>query len=427
MPEFLRLLPPAEALQILLGALPNCSILSETIETAHSLNRVTATDVCAPYALPEFPRSTMDGYALRARETYGVSESMPGYLSLKGEVPMGGKPLFSIKPGECALIHTGGMVPMGADAVIMLENTQRINKPCKDPQANLLMTEIEIARAIIAGENILQVGEDVTAGQIVLKGGKRIRPADIGVCMALGIIKIRVANRPTIGIISSGDEVVPPNQITRLGQVRDINSYSLGALIEEEGGIPLQFGIVSDDLEKMKIMLTRALTESEVVIITAGSSASARDMTAAAIASIGEPGVLVHGVNVRPGKPTILAVCNGKPVIGLPGNPVSALVIAGLILVPIIEKFLGTKPRHKDRLLAKLTLNVPSLAGREDWIPVKITENGGKGENEIKFLAEPVFTKSNLIFSFAIADGLVCIPPDATGISAGEKVEVVLI
>jgi molybdopterin molybdotransferase len=291
------------------------------------------------------------------------------------------------------------------------------------------INEVEIARAVAEGENVIHVGEDVSTGQVVLTAGVRVYPAEIGGCMALGITQLRVAKIPKIGIISSGDEVIPPEQSPRPGQVRDINSYSLAALVDGVGGEPVLYGIVPDNLEAMKAAAAKALTECEAVVITAGSSASARDTTAEAIASLGAPGVLVHGVNVRPGKPTILAVCDGKAVIGLPGNPVSALVIAGLFVVPVIEKLLDLKvvcPRPS--VLAKLTVNVPSQAGREDWIAVKLLLNGKweMGEGEVRYLAEPVFGKSNLIFSLAAADGLARIPPDATGVGAGEMVEVVL-
>ncbi len=448
MPEFLRLSPPAEALQTLLRALPDLSIGSgqrrepatEQIDTVQALGRVLAADVHAPYPLPEFPRSSMDGYAVRARDTFGASESLPGYLTLAGEVPMGAAPGFALTPGSCALIHTGGMLPEGADAVIMLEYTQNIHH--REHKENgetpggisvnsvdsVVNSEIEIARAVAEGENVLCVGEDVAEGQIVLAAGTRLRPAEIGGCMALGILQVRVAIKPKIGILSSGDEVVPPGQNPRPGQVRDVNSYSLAALVESAGGEPVLYGIVPDKLEAMKAAAAKALVECAAVVITAGSSASARDTTAEAIASLGAPGVLVHGVNVRPGKPTILAVCDGKAVIGLPGNPVSALVIAGLFVAPVIEKLLGAKPKPRASLLAKLTVNLPSQAGREDWVAVKLVVNGewGMVNGAVRYLAEPVFGKSNLVFSLAAADGLVRIPPDATGVSAGEEVEVVL-
>ena len=435
MPEFLRLSPPTEALQTLLRALPNREPAAEMIDTTTALGRVIAADVCAPHPLPEFPRATVDGYAVRARDTFGTSESLPGYLTLVGEVPMGDVPAFALIPGACAIIHTGGMLPVGADAVEMLEYSQTIRLVGQLPDPT---TEIEIARAVAEGENVLCVGEDVSAEQVVLVAGVRVRPAEIGGCMALGIVKLRVAIKPKIGIISSGDEVVPPEQSPRPGQVRDVNSYSLAALVEGAGGEPVLFGIVPDSLEVMKNTAARALTECDVLVITAGSSASARDMTAETIASLGEPGVLVHGVNVRPGKPTILAVCGGKAVIGLPGNPVSALVIAELFVVPVIEKLLGLKfLRPRATVSAKLTVNVPSQAGREDWVSIRLLPNymipdhlpqsdGVRAMGETAFLAEPIFGKSNLIFSLAAAHGLVRIPPDATGLSAGEIVEVVL-
>ncbi len=439
MPEFLRLSPPAEALQTLLQALPNRKPAAENVDTLHALGRVLAADVRAPHPLPEFPRSTVDGYAVRARDTFGASESLPGYLTLAGEVPMGTAPDFALPPDSCALIHTGGMLPDGADAVIMLEYTQNVKNPPAGSKTGgrIGLAEIEISRAVAEGENVLRVGEDVTEGQIVLASGTRLRPAEIGGCMALGITQLRVAGKPKIGILSSGDEVVPPEQSPRPGQVRDVNSYSLAALVESAGGEPVIYGIVPDNPEAMKAAAAKALTECAAVVVTAGSSASARDTTAEAIASLGAPGVLVHGVNVRPGKPTILAVCDGKAVIGLPGNPVSALVIAGLFVVPVIERLLGAKPRPKASVLAKLNVNLPSQAGREDWVAVRLLPNylvpnplsqNDKGlvTGEPAFLAEPVFGKSNLIFSLAGADGLVRIPPDATGLSAGEVVEVVL-
>jgi molybdopterin molybdotransferase len=242
-----------------------------------------------------------------------------------------------------------------------------------------------------------------------------------------------------VGLISTGDEVIEPGQSPRPGQVRDINSYTLAALVEKAGGRAKRYGIFSDQFEVLKEAAERALSECDVVIITAGSSASTRDMTADVIRALGKPGVLVHGINTRPGKPTILGVCNGKAVIGLPGNPVSALVNGYLFVVPVIEKLTGALPRPKATVMAKLTVNIPSQAGREDWWPVKLIENRGSGignrESEIgnrkseivNWTADPIFGKSNLIFPLASADGLLRIHPDATGLSAGEIVEVVLI
>lgn len=425
MPEFLRLSSPNEALKILLDTLGNQLPTIELIETSQSLGRVLAKDVIAPHPLPDFQRSTVDGYAVRARDTFGVSDSLPGYLTLCGEVPMGDAPKFVIKSGTCAVIHTGGMLPEGADSVVMVENTQTVQQ---GPSGWKINNEIEIFRPIGEGENVLQIGEDVPEGKIVINTGKKLRPADIGGCMALGITQLRVAKKPRIGIISTGDEVISPERHPHHGQVRDVNTYTLSALVQQAGGEPRLYGIVQDNVQELTKTCHKCLIESDAVVVTAGSSASVRDITSEVISSLGKPGVLVHGVNIRPGKPTILADCDGKAVIGLPGNPVSALVIAQLFLVPIIHKLLGEIHEYRPSILAKLTINLPSQAGREDWIPVNLipTQNDKTDFRDIQWNAEPVFGKSNLIFSLAAADGLVRIPPEATGLDAGEIVDVVL-
>lgn len=415
MPEFLTLLPPDQARDKLLSHLSKAIVAPEPLAVDSAVGRVTAEDVVAPHPLPEFPRTTVDGYAVRARDTFGATDSLPTYLHLIGEVPMGDEPSFEVGAGQCALIHTGGMLPKGADAVVMLEYTQHI------VGAGASRPEIEIFKSVADGENVIRIGEDVAKDQIVIPKGTVLRPAEIGGLMALGITYLRVVNKPKIGLISTGDEVIEPGQRPRPGQVRDINSYTLGALVEKSGGEVIRYGIFGDQFEVLKEAAAKALNECDVVIITAGSSASTRDMTAEVIRQLGEPGVLVHGINTRPGKPTILGVCQGKAVIGLPGNPVSALVNGYLFVVPVVEKLLGALPKPKATVQAELTVNLPSQAGREDWWAVKLSMDGGK------WIAEPIFGKSNLIFTLAAADGLLKIHPDATGLSAGEFVEVVLI
>lgn len=410
MPEFLELLPPTEAVGLLLTHLP-VAMRVEQVETVVAAGRVSAAPVFAPYPLPSFRRSTVDGYAVRAADTYGASDALPAYLRLVGEVSMGAAPEFVLGLADAALIHTGGMVPEGADAVVMVEHTQQVQA-----------TEIEVLRAVAVGENVLQIGEDVSVGQKVIEPGKHLTPADVGGLMALGITSLAVAARPLVGIISSGDEVVSPEAELLPGQVRDVNSYTLSALVAQHGACPKRYGIAPDRADILAVMAAQALAENDLVVITAGSSASARDLTAQVINQLGQPGVLVHGVNIRPGKPTILAVCNGKAVIGLPGNPVSALVIASLFVVPVIDKLLGLpQSRIRPKVLARLNINLPSQAGREDWVAVRLVEGPGG------YQAEPVFGKSNLIFTLARADGLVRIAPDATGLNVGEIVEVILL
>jgi molybdopterin molybdotransferase len=410
MSEFLKLLPPAEALSLFLKNIPQNIVKSEVIDTTSGLGRVAAEDIFSAENLPCFSRSTMDGYAVQAKDTFGASDNMPIYLSLVGEVPMGREPGFMIGDSQAALIHTGGMLPEGADAVVIIENTQVIRPG-----------EIEITHSIAAGENLIFSGEDVKKGQVVIKRGKVIRPAEIGGLLALGILQFKAARQPTVGIISSGDEIINPEKFPEPGQVRDINSYSLTALARQSGAISRLYGIIPDWKEALFEALKSAHRECDLVVITAGSSASIRDMTADVIQNLGNPGVLVHGINIRPGKPTILAVCDNKPVIGLPGNPVSALLIANLFVKPVISKLLGVDQTVvQPTIQACLTTNIASQAGREDWVPVHLFTNS-KG-----CYAEPIFYKSNLIFSLVQADGFLRIPSPSNGLSVGEVVHVFL-
>ncbi len=409
MSEFLDLIPPSVALARLLAATPRrCQ--PETIAAAGALGRVAFADIVARHALPPFSRSAVDGYAVRAADTHGASDSLPAYLRLAGEVPMGAAAGFALQPGECGLIHTGGMLPEGADAVVMVEYTQ-----------TPLAGEVELWRAVAQGDNVIHAGEDVAVGDVILTAGSRLRPAEIGGLMALGMTELEVARRPRVGILSSGDELVPPGQPLRAGQIYDVNTYTLNALVTQAGGHPVTYDLIPDQMAAFRAAASRALVECDLVVFTAGSSVSVRDLTAQTIAELGPPGVLVHGVNVRPGKPTILAVCAGKAVIGLPGNPVSALVIAGLFVTPLIETHLGLRQqRPRPAVPARLGLNLASQAGREEWVAVRLqaTPDG--------YLAQPVFGKSNLIFTLARADGLICIPADANGLAAGALVNVLL-
>jgi len=409
MPEFLTLLPPADALKKLLDHI-QADPVPEQVDTETALGRVLVNPIAAPHPLPEFSRTTVDGYAVLSADTHGASDSLPVYLDLVGEVPMGAAPEMTLTTGKCVLIHTGGMLPQGADAVVMLEYTQSAR-----PE------ELEIMRAVAVGENVIEIGEDVKAGKEVIPSGTRLRPAEIGGLMALGFTSVSVARKPKVGIISSGDEVIPPNEEPSPGQVRDINAYTLSAAVEGAGGEAVFYGIISDTHQAMYTAAERAKVECDIVVVTAGSSASTRDLTSQILDELGEPGILVHGVNTRPGKPTILAVCDGIPMIGLPGNPVSALVNTHLFVVPVIKTLLGERAtRPQPSVLAKLTINLPSQAGREDWVPVALFA-APEG-----YIAEPIFGKSNLIFTLSRADGLLKIPADATGLSAGELVEVYL-
>ena len=418
MPEFLKLTPVGQALQTLLSHL-QVEVSKELVRTVEALGRVTAEPIRSPMPLPPFARSTVDGYAVRAADTFGASESMPAYLRLVGEVHMGRTPDFDLQPGETGVIHTGGMLPEACNAVVMMEYTQTVGQDT-----------IEILRSVAIGENIIKLGEDVQTGEQVITTGVRVRPAEIGGLLAMGILELEVARKPVVGIISSGDEVVPPEAVLLPGQVRDINSYSLSALLDQAGAVPKRYGIFPDQADELEAVAAQALAECDVVLLTAGSSASARDLTAKVIHTLGPPGVLVHGVSIKPGKPTILAICHRKVVIGLPGNPVSALVIAGMFVVPVVESLLGLADAGvHTRLFARLTANVPSQAGREDWVAARLYSDlpAGLSGDPSGYKVDPIFSKSNLIFSLVRANCLIRVPADATGLSASDMVEVQLL
>ncbi len=413
MKSFLQLKSPEDAQKEYFAYFDSFQLSKEIIECASALGRVIAADVFAPESLPAFNRSTVDGYALRSNDSFGASESLPTFFTVTGEVKMGKPTTLEVNKGETVVIHTGGMLPKNADAVVMIENTQVI-----------LPGEIEVSRAVGHHENMILAGEDVKAGSLIFERGWKLRPGDIGALMSLGITEIEVYRKLKVGIISSGDEVTDPHEKIVQGQVRDVNSYSLSALIQQQCGEPRIYGIAPDDKTIFSRIATQAFQENDVVIVTAGSSASVRDLTAEIIHELGEPGVLIHGVNVRPGKPTILAVCGGKAVIGLPGNPVSAYVIANIFVVPLIRKLNGqTSPYREHKIKGTLTINLASSSGREDWIPVRIIDQADHQQYRI----EPIFYKSNLIFSIIKADGFVRIPPDVTGYSANTEVEVFIV
>jgi len=413
MPEFFNVLPPTQALQVLLnrlavGAHGRAPLVSEPVPTADALGRVTAEAIHSPEALPTFPRSTVDGFSLRAADTFGASEGLPAYFTVVGDVPMAQAASVSVGVGEAAIAYTGGMLAGNADAVVMVENTQRVDT-----------TTIEIVRPVAPGENVVQVGEDIKIGEMVFPAGHLLRPQDLGGLTALGITRIQVARRPRVAILSLGDELVAPDAQPAPGQIRDINSYTVAALVQQAGGLPVLLGIVADDYSLQLAAARRGLELADILIFSAGSSVSVRDLTADIIRSLGEPGVLVHGLSLRPGKPAIVGLVDRKPVFGLPGNPVSAMVVFDLLVRPTLYHIRGcARPPAPATTTARLSRNIASAPGREDYVPVRLlAENGYQ-------IAEPVFGKSNLIYTLIRADGLVQVPLDCGGLYAGAEVAV---
>jgi molybdopterin molybdotransferase len=383
---------------------------TDRVRTMDALGRVLAEDLRAPGSLPTFRRSTMDGFAVRAADTFGSSEALPAYMSVIDEVLMGRPAERSPSLGEAVRIATGGMLPDGADAVVMVENTQDVDA-----------TTIEVLRPAAPGENVIQVGEDIGPGDLLLSSGHLLRPQDIGGLLALGIVQVAVATRLRVGIISGGDEIVTPDTEPGPGQIRDINSYTIAALVERAGHTPVLMGVVPDVYEDLERAARDGLAQVDVLILSAGSSVSTRDMTAQVIASLGEPGVLVHGVSLKPGKPTILAMIGEKPVFGLPGNPVSCMVTFDLFVAPTLHKLAGrTGTEHRQSVAARLSRNVASAPGREDYFQVRLEQRPDG------LWAEPVFGKSNLIYTLVKADGMVRIDLDTSGLTEAQWVQVIL-
>jgi molybdopterin molybdotransferase len=407
--ELFNVRTPANALETLLARLPRRTTV-EDVPTRDALDRVLAEDLCSPADLPSFRRSTMDGFAARAADTFGATEGLPAYLDLVDEVFMGRAPTLAIGSGECARIATGGMLPEGADAVVMVEQTQEVGP-----------TTIEAVRAVAPGENVVQVGEDVRSGDPILPRGHVLRPQDLGGLVAMGITTVPVAGFLKVAIVSGGDELVDPEQTPAAGQIRDINSYTLAALVRRSGHEPVLAGVFPDEYGALAAAAQRALAENDLLILSAGSSVSARDMTAQVVESLGPPGVLVHGVSLKPGKPTILAVCGDKAVFGLPGNPVSCMVTYDLFVAPTLTYLSGAAAPPSRVVTARLTRNIASATGREDYVQVRLDRRADGGLDAV-----PIFGKSNLIFTLVRADGMLKVPLDAGGLNAGAVVEVVL-
>src|SRR5829696_1363613 len=358
--EFFAVRTVGEALE---GFLPARRTGVERIALRSAHGRVPAEPVVATEALPGFARATVDGYAVRAEDTYGASEGLPSYLDLMGEAAMGRPPEVSLRPAAAVAIATGAPLPPGADAVVKIEHTQAAT-----PEL------LEILRPATPGEGMVRADEDAAPGAELVPAGRPLRAQDLGMLAAAGLVEVPVHARPRVTIVSTGDELVPSeSQSLASGEVRDATAPALAALVREADGEPHFAGIVADDREALSAAFRTALPKSDVLVVSAGSSVGARDETAAAVAALGEPGIWCHGLAFRPGKPTLLADCGGVPVIGLPGNPRSALVAFRLIGMPIVRLVGGcTHPPPEPAVRARLSRNLPSAAGRLDVVQVRL-------------------------------------------------------
>jgi molybdopterin molybdotransferase len=400
--EFFAVRTVADALA---GFRPARRTPPETVALGSALGRVPAAPVTAPAPLPGFARSTVDGYAVRAADTYGASEGLPSYLDVRGAVRMGRAPEVEVDPGGAAEIPTGGALPPGADAVVMVEHTNVA-----------IAGTIEVVRPVAPGEGMVGAEEDVAAGASLVAVGRPLRAADLALLAAAGVTELAACARPRVAIISTGDEVVDPATASlEPGQVRDAIALALAALVREAGGEPEPRGIVPDDRNALAQALEAALATSDAVVVSAGSSVGARDETAAVVAGLGE--IFCHGLAIRPGKPTLLADCDGVPLIGLPGNPRSALVVFRLVGMPVVRLVGGcTQPPPEPSIQARLARDLPSAAGRLDVVQVTVSDG----------VATPLRGPSALLSLLNAADGYVVVPDEATGLDAGTTVDVTL-
>ena len=378
----------------------------ETVGLDRALGRVLAREIRAAQFVPGFDRSTVDGYALRGADTFGCSESIPALLTCEGAVEMGKEPAFAVGPYQCAAIPTGGALPEGADAVQMVEHTEDYGGG-----------EIGIVKSVPPGANLIFKGDDVKPGDLVLRKGRRLEPQDVGALAALGVTQVPVVPRLRVGIISTGDELVPPEQDPGPGQVRDVNGPLVAALLAQAGAEAVPLGIVPDREEVLREAVEKALERCHCVVLSGGSSVGEKDAACRVMASLGE--VLCHGVAMKPGKPTLLGKAGGKPILGLPGHPVAALFTAKLFLIPLLARLEGRTWAERT-VSARLAQTVPANHGRAQYTGVTLEEKPDG------LWAVPIWGKSGLITTLAGADGFFCVPRDREGIPAGESVEVSL-
>ena len=386
---------------------------TEPVPTIKARARVLAEDLYSAVDLPHFHRAAMDGYAVKAKDTFGASQSLPAYLKLAGVVEMGKEATQALNSGEAIRISTGGMMPPQADAVVMVEYTD-------ETDAGL----VEIHRGVSPWQNVIQIGDDIKQGELVFRRGRRLKAHDLGALTGVGISSVPVYKRPRVGLISTGDEIVDADTEPRPGQVRNINQHSLAGLIEECGAELKDWGVIADDRNELTRAIGEALEWGDLVLLSGGSSMGAKDIALETILSFPNSEFIFHGISIAPGKPTIFARACGKPIMGLPGYPVSALVIFDLFGAPLIRRLGGESAdalqRFSRTVRARLKTNIASQLGREDYVRVTLERQSDR------LIATPLPSKSGAIFTLVKADGMVRIEMNQDGLEQGEEVEVIL-
>jgi len=377
----------------------------ETVNIDDASGRVLAEDIVATLSIPSFDRAAMDGYAVKAKDTFNSGQFNPKVLNLVGELHAGETPEERVNTGQCIQIATGAMMPRGADAVVMVEDTEAENE------------KVKVFKSAYPKANVAGKGEDIKEGASVLRQGSVMDAGKVGVLASQGINQVKVYERPKVAILPSGEEVVEVGQRLRQGQVYDINTHTVASVVKANGGIPVRFGVVGDNVEELKSAITEAL-KSDLVVISGGSSVGERDLLVDVLQDWGE--VLFHGIQVKPGKPTIFAILpvegQGKPLMGMPGYPTSCLINAYLFILPAIRKMAHLPPRTGETVEARLARRVPGSVGRRQFLTVKV--EGGE--------AVPVFKESGAITSIADADGYIEIAENIDLLEKGEPVTVTL-
>ena len=373
----------------------------ETVPIDEAVGRVLAEDFIALMDVPPFNRAAMDGYAVRAKDTFGAGQFKPIILEIIGETHAGEKPTKRLTANTCLQISTGAMMPAGADSVVMVEDTEREN------------AKVKIFKAVVPGANVGKQGEDIKANAAILKAGTFLDAGKIGVIASQGLTKVTVYEKPKIAVLPTGEEVVPGGKKLKAGQLYDINSHTIASVVGVNGGTPIRIGISGDTMEELKATIREAL-KYDLVVLSGGSSVGTRDLLVDVIEGWGH--VLFHGVQVKPGKPTVFAMIEGKPLMGMPGYPTSCLINAYLFLIPSVRKMARLPPRKDDMVQAKLSRRMPLSTGRRQFLTVKLV-----GDEAV-----PVFKESGAITSIAEADGYIEIPENIDLLEKGDPVTVVM-
>ena len=378
----------------------------ELVSLSAAMGRVLAEDIAATEYVPDFDRSTVDGYAVRARDTFGCSDAIPAMLNLQGEVFMGEGAAFALEADACVAVPTGGAVPEGADSVVMVEFSEDYGDGT-----------IGIAKSVAPGQNLIFRGDDVYPGKVILEKGSVLSSQDIGALAAIGRVQVPVCKRLTVGIISTGDELVPPEAVPKAGQVRNVNGPMLEAMLGAFGVETINYGIVIDDEAVLSQKVTRAVLECDAVLLSGGSSVGVKDAACRIIESMGK--LLLHGIAIKPGKPTILGKAGVKPLVGLPGHPVAAYFITKLFVLPLLSKLSGRKQKVYTTT-AKITESVSANHGRAQYHCCRLERRDGA------LYAYPIRGKSGLITTLAGADGYFCIDRDCEGLPKGAEIQVIV-